>query len=151
MIRRPPRSTLFPYTTLFRSPHHTHPFPIRWSPSRRRPPRATGPARKSYLGSRPAAERIIGPEPERLLLAHLEGDLGGRAGLDLHLLAQLPERLVPDLHLVLAGRDVVELEGAAIVAHRIGGVLAHDDPGRHPAVHVALDLDDLGLVELLGH
>src|SRR3712207_9508048 len=25
MIRRPPRSTLFPYTTLFRSPvHHTH-------------------------------------------------------------------------------------------------------------------------------
>src|SRR3712207_8189048 len=26
MIRRPPRSTLFPYTTLFRSaPHHPHP------------------------------------------------------------------------------------------------------------------------------
>src|SRR2546430_13284798 len=24
MIRRPPRSTLFPYTTLFRSPHFTH-------------------------------------------------------------------------------------------------------------------------------
>src|SRR3712207_7116927 len=24
MIRRPPRSTLFPYTTLFRSPHHVH-------------------------------------------------------------------------------------------------------------------------------
>src|SRR2546430_10755524 len=24
MIRRPPRSTLFPYTTLFRSPHRTH-------------------------------------------------------------------------------------------------------------------------------
>src|SRR5438876_8764789 len=24
MIRRPPRSTLFPYTTLFRSPHATH-------------------------------------------------------------------------------------------------------------------------------
>src|SRR3712207_7875119 len=24
MIRRPPRSTLFPYTTLFRSDHHTH-------------------------------------------------------------------------------------------------------------------------------
>src|SRR5436189_4120810 len=32
MIRRPPRSTLFPYTTLFRSPHrsparHEHPRP----------------------------------------------------------------------------------------------------------------------------
>src|SRR2546426_4327257 len=25
MIRRPPRSTLFPYTTLFRSPHPRHP------------------------------------------------------------------------------------------------------------------------------
>src|SRR2546430_12040883 len=24
MIRRPPRSTLFPYTTLFRSPHFSH-------------------------------------------------------------------------------------------------------------------------------
>src|SRR3712207_8967714 len=24
MIRRPPRSTLFPYTTLFRSDHHAH-------------------------------------------------------------------------------------------------------------------------------
>src|SRR2546430_10019313 len=24
MIRRPPRSTLFPYTTLFRSKHHRH-------------------------------------------------------------------------------------------------------------------------------
>src|SRR3712207_8024662 len=24
MIRRPPRSTLFPYTTLFRSPHQPH-------------------------------------------------------------------------------------------------------------------------------
>src|SRR3712207_8199119 len=24
MIRRPPRSTLFPYTTLFRSPSHVH-------------------------------------------------------------------------------------------------------------------------------
>src|SRR3712207_8764377 len=24
MIRRPPRSTLFPYTTLFRSPEHLH-------------------------------------------------------------------------------------------------------------------------------
>src|SRR3712207_8202082 len=27
MIRRPPRSTLFPYTTLFRSPPHRHPPP----------------------------------------------------------------------------------------------------------------------------
>src|SRR3712207_6970443 len=29
MIRRPPRSTLFPYTTLFRSPKERHPRPAR--------------------------------------------------------------------------------------------------------------------------
>src|SRR2546422_5797562 len=28
MIRRPPRSTLFPYTTLFRSPSSTNPFGV---------------------------------------------------------------------------------------------------------------------------
>src|SRR5258705_3202254 len=34
MIRRPPRSTLFPYTTLFRSQHKKHPdqppYPLIW-------------------------------------------------------------------------------------------------------------------------
>src|SRR5258708_17203896 len=35
MIRRPPRSTLFPYTTLFRSPQ-----PVDGSPGRYREPRA---------------------------------------------------------------------------------------------------------------
>src|SRR5256885_8195818 len=30
MIRRPPRSTLFPYTTLFRSFHRDQRFPCRW-------------------------------------------------------------------------------------------------------------------------
>src|SRR2546422_4390124 len=34
MIRRPPRSTLFPYTTLFRSPHASQP---QLRPGRRRP------------------------------------------------------------------------------------------------------------------
>src|SRR2546427_7784374 len=36
MIRRPPRSTLFPYTTLFRSPERTLPGPTStkvWTPS----------------------------------------------------------------------------------------------------------------------
>src|SRR2546422_6094571 len=32
MIRRPPRSTLFPYTTLFRSPHLTERFQPRGRP-----------------------------------------------------------------------------------------------------------------------
>src|SRR2546422_6407896 len=39
MIRRPPRSTLFPYTTLFRSTASPPPSPARWtaSPVRRTP------------------------------------------------------------------------------------------------------------------
>src|SRR2546422_5245986 len=32
MIRRPPRSTLFPYTTLFRSERSQWPVPMRWAP-----------------------------------------------------------------------------------------------------------------------
>src|SRR5438132_7144866 len=32
MIRRPPRSTLFPYTTLFRSYHHEQKEPFRYRP-----------------------------------------------------------------------------------------------------------------------
>src|SRR2546422_2045040 len=45
MIRRPPRSTLFPYTTLFRSPSTPPP-----------PPRASGAARSSPR-DRDAAQR----------------------------------------------------------------------------------------------
>src|SRR2546422_4840681 len=45
MIRRPPRSTLFPYTTLFRS---------RAAPSRGGDPRRYG----SYLASRPRAAEL---------------------------------------------------------------------------------------------
>src|SRR3712207_6942203 len=41
MIRRPPRSTLFPYTTLFRSA--VRPEPLPWGRSRP-PARAAGPA-----------------------------------------------------------------------------------------------------------
>src|SRR5436309_6727758 len=36
MIRRPPRSTLFPYTTLFRSPHSPAGFPMFCATSARR-------------------------------------------------------------------------------------------------------------------
>src|SRR2546422_6152982 len=44
MIRRPPRSTLFPYTTLFRSP-------------RGRPPSPRGRARRPWAGSASARAR----------------------------------------------------------------------------------------------
>src|SRR2546427_8506418 len=50
MIRRPPRSTLFPYTTLFRSPSRPRAPPARSRGSRARPPPAAAP-------SRPAARR----------------------------------------------------------------------------------------------
>src|SRR5438874_8840805 len=47
MIRRPPTSTLFPYTTLFRSPHSSRD-PGRRSPHRRRmAPPPSEPDRKS--------------------------------------------------------------------------------------------------------
>src|SRR5260370_16004553 len=53
MIRRPPRSTLFPYTTLFRSPCHisARPPAAGWKESRRRcaaaRPPAASPRRRS--------------------------------------------------------------------------------------------------------
>src|SRR5690349_22493108 len=53
MIRRPPRSTLFPYTTLFRSPRH----------------RSSDPDRASVLVHAERPERLFGPrhrdEPDR--------------------------------------------------------------------------------------
>src|SRR2546430_10420470 len=42
MIRRPPRSTLLPYTTLFRSLHDPHPVLPRLSPPRLVPHRRRG-------------------------------------------------------------------------------------------------------------
>src|SRR5687768_18037179 len=52
MLRRPPRSTLFPYTTLFRSPHR-----------RRRRPRG------SRRDERPV-HRVRGPAKRSVLLQH---------------------------------------------------------------------------------
>src|SRR3712207_7786599 len=47
MIRRPPRSTLFPYTTLFRSPGHLAP--------------AGEPAAEDVAGQLLEAETLLGP------------------------------------------------------------------------------------------
>src|SRR2546427_2914663 len=55
MIRRPPRSTLFPYTTLFRSP------PAPWRPGPSRPRRsARGPPRAGVDRTAAARERRPG-------------------------------------------------------------------------------------------
>src|SRR2546422_11492256 len=55
MIRRPPRSTLFPYTTLFRSIWALARPPHPWPSARRRPARALVPARAGG-GAADAAE-----------------------------------------------------------------------------------------------
>src|SRR3712207_9053270 len=64
MIRRPPRSTLFPYTTLFRSRPDASPWPGR-SPSRCRSPTPSSWARH-YRGSQPPMATIEGRAKELL-------------------------------------------------------------------------------------
>src|SRR3712207_8332369 len=61
MIRRPPRSTLFPYTTLFRSPVL---LPV---DGRRDAVSEHDPARAPALGGRRAEQRPVGPrlDPSR--------------------------------------------------------------------------------------
>src|SRR5438034_6114373 len=49
MTRRPPRSTLFPYTTLFRSPHRAEPHSSPRGPSR--PPPRRGDRKSTRLNS----------------------------------------------------------------------------------------------------
>src|SRR5437879_8110989 len=63
MIRRPPRSTLFPYTTLFRSRAPAHP-----GPHRHRPPRAERPAQLLAGGRLVQAPALDDPrDPGRAL------------------------------------------------------------------------------------
>src|SRR3989449_8506867 len=85
------------------------------------------------------------------LLLHLEAALHPLARLDVDLLRLLAERLVPDLDGLLARRHVLDLGGA--VGVRDGEERGRQDrhPAEHPAVHVAGELDDLGLLELLHH
>src|SRR3712207_6971620 len=58
MIRRPPRSTLFPYTTLFRSTHHRPSSPVDW---RFRTPIRRGITKITYgiMGVSTSAVRLI--------------------------------------------------------------------------------------------
>src|SRR2546426_6994748 len=78
MIRRPPRSTLFPYTTLFRSPRAAGPAAGRYGGGRdggRR--RACAPHRPADRRGRPAGADRSGPrrpersEEQRLNSSHL--------------------------------------------------------------------------------
>src|SRR6266571_6202065 len=85
------------------------------------------------------------------LLLHLDTDLRYLARLDLDLPRLLAERLVPDLDRLLARGHVLDLRRAAGVRHAEERRRQHRDPAEHPAVHVAGELDELRLLELLGH
>src|SRR2546430_13150971 len=51
MIRRPPRSTLFPYTTLFRSPALKLPLTLRWNLSVERALGSSQTVSAAYVGA----------------------------------------------------------------------------------------------------
>src|SRR2546422_8110728 len=57
MIRRPPRSTLFPYTTLFRSPRSSSSRPPRLEPPASSPNRTLASAPQSVRSARAPAAR----------------------------------------------------------------------------------------------
>src|SRR3712207_8866921 len=67
MIRRPPRSTLFPYTTLFRSPASSRPPRVRSGRLERRPSSpvtAAPPPRGRRRGT--GGRQFLSPAPARL-------------------------------------------------------------------------------------
>src|SRR5690348_17372802 len=61
MIRRPPRSTLFPYTTLFRSPSTTPSTPPSASPTRSQTASPTSPAARSSWRSEEHTSELQSP------------------------------------------------------------------------------------------
>src|SRR3989441_13061267 len=101
MIRRPPRSTLFPYTTLFRSPHRVHGRGVRIlevAPHRF----LHDPGRRAHapvveVDERAVErERLLDPEPEVLVASHVCGQTAVRP------LPQAAEAVEP---VVLEGGD----------------------------------------------
>src|SRR2546421_8033089 len=70
MIRRPPSSTLFPYTTLFRSPGGTlaHPLPQRLRDVRRDVRSELAQLRRSISRRSRAAQALVGERRQRVLV-----------------------------------------------------------------------------------
>src|SRR3712207_7616855 len=70
MIRRPPRSTLFPYTTLFRSPYHVYKLVFLCEVMDRTPARAVDADGVGFFGEHELPElslsRVIPDQIERL-------------------------------------------------------------------------------------
>src|SRR5205814_3478714 len=102
---------------------------LRRTPVGVRGPGAPGPPSKWSVGGESEREREIRG------LAFLDGDLGGLGA----------ELLVPRLDRVLARRDVLDLETAVGARGGEEGALRDHDVAHHPRMHVALQLDDIGV------
>src|SRR6266498_2457905 len=89
MIRRPPRSTLFPYTTLFRSRR-------RAPPGGRRLSRASHGGRRSPPWRSPQAASPAPPARTVIAYRKLPGDGRGRAALRMERVAVLWEDHAPE-------------------------------------------------------
>src|ERR1044072_9429362 len=108
MVRRPPRSTLFPYTPLFRSPGESTP------PARFALGRSTAGSAEELLGD--VGEHLrVDVRAQRRAELRLDGEVGrreaiGRAVLHHHLDPVLGVRTVPDLRdlPVVVGAEAVE-------------------------------------------
>src|SRR5256886_16320176 len=142
MIRRPPRSTLFPYTTLFRSDDQTSPrHDARHQPPCPRRPEAGYPSLSVPEGRAPS--RIPGSAQHRLVQVHrarvVREDLPER----MHLLRVLRGRThvgVPPSEPRAVGRDA-ESDPTARGGHRtlsvlrqLYGVLSHGRVELHAGV-----------------
>src|SRR2546422_11639364 len=81
MIRRPPRSTLFPYTTLFRSVELGHQLPLELLPrgERHAPYRRTGQRRARARDPVELSPWERPPQPRRRPRAHVEESIEGAA------------------------------------------------------------------------
>src|SRR5215470_15540446 len=88
------------------------------------------------------SQRPASPAPGAATeLLHGPGDLPLLLRLDARGHRLLAELLLPELHLVVARRQVRDLEGTVRVGHGDVRVLLGDPVRAHPAVDVALDLD----------
>src|SRR6266508_3193961 len=126
MIRRPPRSTLFPYTTLFRSPRGRRP---------RAPASSPCPGNPGARSPEPASSSSSQIEGQ---LVDIEGLCVARAALDAANPCQAEERLAV-IPRAVALRRVVRLQQGDL---GLGDVVAQRLVGRRPA-EVAVPLHDL--------
>src|SRR5262245_18655870 len=80
-------------------------------------------------------------------LTHYQRYFGFLIGSHCHLLCALPESLMPELHLIIARRDIGDSKHPLCISDRVVGMVMDNDPSTHPSVHVTGDLNDFGVVK----